>query len=193
MEVNYRTVSANLEAGRLSRRMRAAVHRFEDEAAEADAEAEAAGPAGAEVDEEQASVAEMSVEALTGEVRQLRETVQAQPVQLEELGRRVAEMEEVRAERAEGGEVHREEAEDGPASDDATTSGEWRPPKRAHGLPDAGVVMLEQQPDEEHAFRAGCEACGRVAGTEDWRDRAGQHGGQGESRGASLGTGSAVD
>ena len=28
----------------------------------------------------------------------------------------------------------------------------WRPPRRGHGLPDAGVVTLEQQPDEAHAF-----------------------------------------
>ena len=33
-----------------------------------------------------------------------------------------------------------------------TTPGGWRPLKRAHGLPDAGVVTLELQPDEEHAF-----------------------------------------
>ncbi len=29
---------------------------------------------------------------------------------------------------------------------------EWRPPRRDHGLPDAGVVTLEEQPDEERAF-----------------------------------------
>ena len=52
LEMNSRTVAANLEAGRLSRRMRAAVQRFENEAAEAGADAETAGPAGAEVDEE---------------------------------------------------------------------------------------------------------------------------------------------
>ena len=28
----------------------------------------------------------------------------------------------------------------------------WRPPQRGHGLPDAGVVTLEEQPDEKHAF-----------------------------------------
>ena len=28
----------------------------------------------------------------------------------------------------------------------------WRPPRRRHGLPDAGVVTLEEQSDEEHAF-----------------------------------------
>ena len=28
----------------------------------------------------------------------------------------------------------------------------WRPPRRDHGMPDVGVVTLEQQHDEEHAF-----------------------------------------
>ena len=31
-------------------------------------------------------------------------------------------------------------------------SGEWRPPRRGHGMPDVGVVTLEEQPDEAHAF-----------------------------------------
>ena len=30
--------------------------------------------------------------------------------------------------------------------------GDWRPPRRGTGLPDAGVVTVEAQPDEEHAF-----------------------------------------
>ena len=33
----------------------------------------------------------------------------------------------------------------------------WTPPKRAYGLPDAGVVMLEAQPDEKHAFGPAAE------------------------------------
>ena len=56
---------------------------------------------------------------------------------------------------------------------------QWRPPRRDHGLPDAGVVTLEEQPDEKHAFgpaaplvaewrrlRTGIEASG------GWVDRA---------------------
>ena len=30
--------------------------------------------------------------------------------------------------------------------------GDWRPPRRGPGLPDAGVVTLGEQPDEDHAF-----------------------------------------
>ena len=143
MEVNYRTVAANLDAGRLSRRMRAAVQRFESKAAEADAHAETSGPTGAEADQEQSPVAEMSIEARAGEVRQLRETVQAQADQLEELGRRVAEME--------GRDSGRVEA----AGEQGT--------EVESGLPDAGMVTLETQPDEEHAFGP---AAGLVA---EWR------------------------
>ena len=29
---------------------------------------------------------------------------------------------------------------------------DWRPPRRRPGMPDAGVVTLEEQPDETHAF-----------------------------------------
>lgn len=36
--------------------------------------------------------------------------------------------------------------------DDAEGPQQWRPPRRDHGLPDAGVVTLEEQPDEERAF-----------------------------------------
>ena len=83
-----------------------------------------------------------SVEALVAEVRQLRETVEAQAGQLEEMGRRIAELEEERA-----------RPEPGPRlAVEADAESVWRPPKRAHGMPDAGVVTLKAQPDEEHAF-----------------------------------------
>ena len=38
----------------------------------------------------------------------------------------------------------------------------WRPPRRGHGLPDAGVVTLEDQSDEVHAF-------GPAAVVAEWR------------------------
>ena len=72
----------------------------------------------------------------------MRETVEAQAEELEVLGRRVAKLEE--GEKSPGG---------ADAVDcDQGQPGEWRPPRRVHGLPGAGVVTLEQQPDEEHAF-----------------------------------------
>ena len=99
--VNYRTVVANLEAGRLSRRMRSAVQAYQESGAEQPEETE--GPAtGAE------------------EARERPESVPA-PTAEESVG------------------------------------GECPPQVRAHGLPDAGVVTLEPQPDEEHAFGLAAE------------------------------------
>ena len=71
----------------------------------------------------------------------LREILEAQAGQLAELGRRVGRLEQQDQPRgdAESGDVGGQE-------------NEWRPPRRGHGLPDAGVVTLEQQPDEVHAF-----------------------------------------
>ena len=42
--------------------------------------------------------------------------------------------------------------EDVAVDGDQGQPGDWRPPRRGHGLPDAGVVTLEEQPDEEQAF-----------------------------------------
>ena len=83
--------------------------------------------------------------ALEQENRALRETVEAQAEELEVLRRRVAELAEQA--RAPGGD-------DAVASDQGQP-GEWRSPRRGHGLPDAGVVTLEEQPGEEHAFGPG--------------------------------------
>lgn len=83
------------------------------------------------------------------------ETVQAQAGQLEKLAKRVAELEET-ARRAET------EGNAGPAVVESAP-GEWHPPKRAHGLPNAGVMTLRPQPDEDQAFGP---AVGLVA---EWR------------------------
>ena len=68
--------------------------------------------------------------------------MESQGIQLEELGRRVAAL---------------EEREEQPSVIEAVDSGDgqgqdWRPPRRRPGMPDAGVVTLEEQPDEAHAF-----------------------------------------
>lgn len=80
--------------------------------------------------------------ALERENRGLRETVEAQAEELETLRRQGVELEEQAqppggADAVDGGQGR---------------PGEWRPSRRAHGMPDAGVVTLEEQPDEEHAF-----------------------------------------
>ena len=96
--VNYCTVAANLEAGRLSRRMRTAVQRFESQESEpesaASPETEGAGETAELAQPGETETTEQRVETLVAEVRQLRETVQAQAGQLEEMGRRMAELEE---------------------------------------------------------------------------------------------------
>ena len=80
--------------------------------------------------------------ALEEENRALRETVEAQAGELEGLRCRVAEQEE----------QGKPPGEADPVEGDQRQPGNWRPPRRGHGMPDAGVVTLEEQPDEEHAF-----------------------------------------
>ena len=79
--------------------------------------------------------------ALEEEGRGLREMIEAQTGQLGELGCRVARLEEPGHQRGDAQQTAVE-----------SLQGIWRPPRRGHGLPGAGVVTLEKQPDEEHAF-----------------------------------------
>ena len=74
------------------------------------------------------------------EIGGVREVMEAQTAQLEKDGRDEPEW-------------------DGNENEPA----ELHPPRRAYGLPDPGVVTLEQQPDEAHAFgpAAGSKASGR--------------------------------
>ena len=147
--VNYRTVVGNLEAGSLSRRMRRALQEFEAglepaESADLDCSRGSGG---------RTETVAQQMETLGGEVGHLGEMVEAQGGQLQELGRRVAGLEDVARERA-AGDVEPDEG----------VAGEWRPPEREQGMPDAGVVTVEPQPDEEHAFGP---AAGLVA---EWRN-----------------------
>jgi hypothetical protein len=147
--VNYRTVVANLKAGRLSRHMRTAVQRFEG----SEAGPEPAGSPeldGSRRSDDQAEIVAQQMETLAGEVRRLEQVVEAQ-----ELGRRVAALEDIAKEQL-AGHV-------GPAVDESVPD-EWRPPEREQGMPDAGVVTLEVQSDEEHAFGPA------VALVAEWRE-----------------------
>ena len=82
------------------------------------------------------------VAALEDEHRSPREVIEAQAEHLEELEQRTGALEEGDQQRGEAGVV----------KVDDSRQQEWRPPRREHGLPDAGVVTLEKQPVEEHAF-----------------------------------------
>ena len=133
--VNYRTMMACYDSRRVSRRMRRALEEFLDAGETGGAEVDGDGAAD-EVETLRQRVAELKEEA-----RGLRGLVEAQASQLEELGRRVAHLVREAQQRGESEPV---------VGEDQLSV--WRPPRREHGLPDAGVVTLEEQPDEKDAF-----------------------------------------
>ena len=128
--VNYRTMVTCYESRHVSRRMRRALEQYRDVDVDAGDHAE------------RVAALEGQVTALEDENRVLRETIEAQAKQLAALERC--------AEGSEEGDRQETEA-DVPEEDD-DGSAQWEPPRRDHGLPDAGVVTLEEQPDEGHAF-----------------------------------------
>ena len=133
--VNYRTMMACYDSRHVSRRMRKALEEFRDAGEASGTEVDGDGAAD-EVETLRQRVAELKKEA-----RRLRGLVETQAGQLEEFGRRVTQL--VREAQQRG------ESEPAVGEDQLSV---WRPPRRDHGLPDAGVVTLEEQPDEEDAF-----------------------------------------
>ena len=134
--VNYRTMMACYDSRNVSRRMRRALEEFRGAGTEAGGTEVDSDGAADEVETLRQRVAELEEEA-----RGLRGLVETQAGQLEELGRRVAHLVREAQQRGESEPV---------VGDDQPSV--WRPPRRRHGLPDAGVVTLEEQPDENHAF-----------------------------------------
>lgn len=137
--VNYRTMVASYESRRLSRRMRRALEEYRDAGVDGDEHDAAEGDGMVEGKSESL---DRRVEVLEEESQTLREAVEAQAEQLAQLERRVGAPEE--------GERQRRKVDAVCDGDDRLR--EWRPPGREYGLPDAGVVTLEEQPDEKHAF-----------------------------------------
>ena len=133
--VNYRTMMACYDSRHVSRRMRKALEEFRDAGEASGTEVDSDGAA------DEAETLRQRVAELEEEARGLRGLVETQAGQLEELGRRVAHLVREAQQRGESEPVV---GEDQPSV--------WRPPRRRHGLPDAGVVTLEEQPDEEDAF-----------------------------------------
>ncbi len=139
--VNYRTVSRCQRSRRVTQRMRQVLEEFRD--------AQYAGDNGSGVGTgdgtREDGVGESQhdlVAALERENRELRETVEAQAQELDALRRQVAELEE----------RGQPQAGDDAVGGGQGQPGDWRPPRRRPGMPDAGVVTLEEQPDEAHAF-----------------------------------------
>jgi len=137
--VNYRTMVTCHESRHVSRRMRKALAEFRD----------ATFDGGGEHDDDAGDVME-KVAALEERVAALEEahgvlmgTVETQAKELAELERKVEGTTE--------GERRESEAE-APDDGEEGQRREWWPPRREHGLPDAGVVTVKEQPDEGHAF-----------------------------------------
>ena len=129
--VNYRTLVACHESRRVSRRMRRALEEYRDTAD---------GDAGDIADE--VGSLERRVVALEKENRALREAIEAQAEQSAQLERQIGAQEE---------EERQRDGNDAFGVGDSCQQ-QWWPRQRGHGLPDAGVITLEEQPDEEHAF-----------------------------------------
>ena len=146
--VNYRTMTNCHDSRRVSRRMRRALQEFRDASGVAievgdgddvstDSQVEALSKRAAELEEEN---------------RELRELVEAQAVQLEALQGQISALEK---------EEH--SAGDAERVGVAEVDGQRPPPRRGASPPNAGVVTLETQRDEEDAFGP---AAGLVA---EWR------------------------
>ena len=148
--VNYRTLAFCCDLRRVSRRMRRALVEFRDRGGVGDGETEVGdgdGPPDGDVTALQERVAE-----LENENAKLRELAVDQARQLEVLTRRLATLEDGRQSDdsadvvgVDADDKRRHHQVDGVAQD-------WKPPRRRPGMPDAGVVTLEDQPDEEFAF-----------------------------------------
>ena len=149
--VNYRTLTTCYDSRRVSRRMRRALEEYRDSGV-GDGDDLASDDAG-DVSEELVALEERMT-VLEKENHALGETIEAQAEQLAHLERQVSALED--------GKRQRDKA-DAVGNDDDRCRG-WRPPPRDHGLPDAGVVTLEEQPDEEHAFGPA------VALVAEWRE-----------------------
>ena len=171
--VNYRTMMACYDSRRVSRRMRKALEEFRDAGTEA---------GGAEVDGDGAAdeveTLRQKVAELEEEDRGLRRLVETQAGQLEELGRRVAHLVREAQQRGESEPV---------VGDDQPSA--WRPPRRRHGLPDDGVVTLEEQPDEEHAFGPAAVLVAEWRALRTGGDATGSRVDRARARGAPVGVG----
>ena len=130
------------ESRHVSRRMRKALAEFRDRHVDGGDEQE--DDAGG-ITEKIAGLEER-VAALEEAHGDMVKTVEAQEKQLAELERNAGGWED------ESEEEKREWRKPDPVGDGDGQRREWSPPRRDHRLPDAGVVTLEEQPDEGHAF-----------------------------------------
>ncbi len=134
--VNYRTLAICHDSRLVSPRMRRALEVYRDVVA---GDGDDPDDEGASDIAERVVSLERRVAALEEE---LREVIESQAERSTRLERRAGAPED----------EDRQQTEADASQADCGQSEEWRPPQRDHGLPDAGVVTLEERPDEEHAF-----------------------------------------
>ena len=148
--VNYRTLALCCDTREVSRRMRRALLDFRDLGGAVGGESEVGDGDGPP--DEGVVVLRQRVAELEDENCGLRELADDQARQLEKLTRRLAALEDSRrpGDAAEGVDADADDDHENDRADGVDQ--DWRPPRRRPGMPDAGVVTLEEQPDEEHAF-----------------------------------------
>ena len=181
--VNYRTLALCCDSRQVSRRMRQALVEFRDRVSDVGGETGDADGDG--TPDGSVEVLRRRVAELEDENAELRELAEERARQLEVLTRRLAALEDSRQPDgaaevidADADGMHGNYHGDNAAQD-------WRPPRRRPGMPDAGVVALEEQSDEEFAFGP---AAALVA---EWRQvrlgsQVGEPGGPGRGKGAPL-------
>ncbi len=156
--VNYRTLALCCDSRQVSLRMRRALLEFRDKSghgAGGEAEGGEGGPGDVDGDnqrDDDGVALRRQVAELEDENSRLRELVDDQAHQLEELNRRLAALGDAgqTGDDGEGIDVVEADVHDQDPGD--SVDQDWRPPRRRPGMPDAGVVTLEEQPDEEFAF-----------------------------------------
>ena len=92
------------------------------------------------------------VAELEDENAELRELADGQACQLEELAGRLAELEDDRQSGDAAGVGDVDTDANDATSHEQGDGVDWRPPRRRPGMPDAGVVTPDEQPDEALAF-----------------------------------------
>ena len=132
-------------------RMRQGLAEFRDSGTSDEAGDVAPELAGYDAEERDGDPLARRVSALEDENSELRDLAEDQQRQLDELTRRVAALEVSRQPDHSAQFVAVEDDVNGHGQGDRAEQ-DWRPPRRRHGMPDAGVVTLEEQPDEACAF-----------------------------------------
>ncbi len=155
--VNYRTLALCCDSRQVSTRMRRALLEFRVWGSYAGGEAEESegepvDVAGDNRQDDDGAALRRRVAELEDENSRLRELVDDQARQLEELTRRLAALEGAGQEGDGGDGVDAVKADVLDQDQDDGVGPDWRPPRRRPGMPDADVVTLEEQPDEEFAF-----------------------------------------